>query len=117
MKSVARKRIVDVEEEWGVICSLLPEGWQEKARELGAVRRLRGVGSVETLLRILLMHLVDGCSLKETSLRAAQEGWAQLSAVALLKRLRSAGPCPESITALRVLLRLIRSAACQRRPA
>jgi len=92
MKSVARKRIVDVEEEWGVICSLLPEGWQEKARELGAVRRLRGVGSVETLLRILLMHLVDGCSLKETSLRAAQEGWAQLSAVALLKRLRSAGP-------------------------
>jgi hypothetical protein len=90
MKNIARKQVFDADEEWGLVCALLPEGWQVKARELGAVRRLRGIGSVETLLRILFMHLADGCSLKETSLRAAQLGWASLSPVALLKRLRAA---------------------------
>jgi hypothetical protein len=90
MKHIARKQALDADEEWGLVCALLPKGWAEKAKELGAVRRLRGVGSVETLLRILFVHLADGCSLKETSLRAAQLGWATLSPVALLKRLRSA---------------------------
>jgi len=81
---------VDVREEWGIVQQLLPEGWQVKAKELGAVRRLRGVSDVPTLLRILLMHLADGCSLKETALRAGQAQWGKLSAVGLLKRLRSA---------------------------
>jgi hypothetical protein len=90
MKTVARKQILDTDEEWGLVCALLPDGWREKAKELGAVRRLRGIGSVETLLRILFVHLADGCSLKETSVRVGQLGWAGISPVALLKRLRQA---------------------------
>lgn len=90
MKSITRRRDVDVRQEWAIVQQLLPEGWQAKARELGAVRRLRGVSDVPTLLRILLMHLADGCSLKETALRAGQAEWGKFSAVGLLKRLRSA---------------------------
>jgi hypothetical protein len=90
MKTIARKRILDVDAEWKLIRGLLPDGWDDKATELGAVRRLRGVPSVEMLLRILLVHLADGCSLKETSLRVRQLGWARVSAVGIYKRLRAA---------------------------
>lgn len=91
MNSTAGKRLVNMEEEWAIVRQLLPEGWEAKARELGAVKRLRGVADVETLLRILLLHLADGCSLRETALRARQGHWAEISAVGILKRLRAAG--------------------------
>lgn len=81
---------MDVGDEWPIVRGLLPEGWERKARELGAVRRLRGIASVELVLRILLMHLADGCSLKETGVRAAQAGWARISAAGILHRLRAA---------------------------
>src|SRR5438876_552966 len=86
----ARKHYLDLDDEWRVVERLLPEGWQAKAKELGAVRRLRGVDSVDTLLRMLLVHLADGCSLKETVLRAGRLGWGSISAVGLFKRLRAA---------------------------
>jgi hypothetical protein len=90
MKTNARKRMIHVEDEWSVVQRLLPEGWEAKARELGAVKRLRGVADVPSLLRILLLHLADGCSLKETALRVRQAQWGQLSAVGIFKRLRAA---------------------------
>jgi len=92
MDTIARKRILDVEAEWELVKGLLPLGWQDKAKPLGAVRRLRGIGSVEALLRILLVHLADGCSLKETALRAGEAGMGKISAVGIFKRLRAAGP-------------------------
>ena len=58
--------------------------------ETGASRRLRGVRSVEALLRTLLLHLARGYSLHETVVRAKAAGVAELSAVALFKRLRTA---------------------------
>jgi hypothetical protein len=91
MDIIARKRILDLDREWDLVKGLLPGGWQEKARQLGAVRRLRGIGSVEALLRILLVHLADGCSLKETALRVSQAGLGKISAVGIFKRLRAAG--------------------------
>jgi hypothetical protein len=90
MDTIARKRILDMDGEWDLVRRLLPPGWEAKATELGAVRRLRGVRNVETLLRILLVHLADGCSLKETSLRVSQLGWSRISAVGIFKRLRTA---------------------------
>ena len=74
-------------DDWQVVCQLLPQGWREAAREQGALRRTRGIADAELLLRILLVHLADGCSLKETALRAAQADWCSISAVALHKRL------------------------------
>jgi hypothetical protein len=43
------------------------------------------------LLRTLLIHLAGGSSLKETSVRASSGGLAQVSSVAIWKRLRQAG--------------------------
>ena len=91
MDTIARKRVLDVDAEWELVKGLLPTGWQEKAKQSGAVRRLRGIDSVESLLRILLVHLADGCSLKETALRVFQAGLGTISSVGIFKRLRAAG--------------------------
>ncbi len=83
--------IASIEQDWRVVMTMLPAQWQSKAVELGAVRRLRGFSSVEALLRVLLIHLADGCSLRETVVRARAGGLADISDVALLKRLRGCG--------------------------
>jgi hypothetical protein len=75
-------------EDWEVIERMLPEGWQAKAKESGALRRCRGFGDAGTLLRVMLIHLVDGCSLRETAVRAREGGLVSVSDVALLKRLK-----------------------------
>lgn len=80
-----------LEEDWVVVESLLPLGWQDAARQTGALRRERGFDGPGTLLRVLLIHLVDGCSLRETAVRARAGGLAQVSDVALLNRLRGCG--------------------------
>lgn len=84
-----RKRSKEFE-SWNVLCQFLPAGWEEQARRSGALRRARGVSDARMLLRILLIHLANGCSLAETATRARQAGLGQVSAVALFKRLRKA---------------------------
>jgi DDE family transposase len=89
----ATDELQDVVEDWDAVVRFLPQDWQDKASELGAVqRRLRGFDGVESLLRVLLIHLADGCSLRETAVRAHAGGLAAVSDVALLKRLRACGP-------------------------
>src|SRR5258707_2561912 len=77
-------------DDWDVLCSFLPDGWQDKARECGALTRARGVGSADALLRVLLIHIANGCSLAETSVRAEQMGLGKLNQSAVFKRLRAA---------------------------
>lgn len=76
-------------DDWQVIRQFLPPGWERAARIHGALRRVRGFANADILLRVLLLHLVDGCSLQETALRADQAGWCSVSAVAIFKRLRA----------------------------
>ena len=76
------------DESWGLLLSLLPLGWEEQAVLCGAVERLRGFQSVGDLLRVLLMHVGKGYSLRETAVRARRSGLARVSDVALLLRLR-----------------------------
>ena len=76
-------------ENWKVLLSLLPAGWQQAALESGAVKRLRGFASPEALLRTVLLHVGLGYSLREAVKRARLADWADVSDVALLKRLRS----------------------------
>ncbi|MBN8726087.1 MAG: IS4 family transposase, partial [Xanthomonadales bacterium] len=79
-----------LDEEWGVLTRLLPADWRELARETGAMRRARGaIGDPDTLLRVLLLHVATGLSLKQASARAHAQGLAQITDVGLLKRLRS----------------------------
>jgi hypothetical protein len=80
-----------LEEDWEVIERVLPDGWQEAARRTGALRRTRGFKDAATLLRVLLIHLVDGCSLRETAVRADAGGLINVSDVALLGRMRGSG--------------------------
>jgi hypothetical protein len=81
--------VIETSSDWDVLLQFLPLGWEEKARELGALTRQRKIPSAESLLRLLLMHLADGSSLRETTTRAKLAGIAFISDVALLKRLRS----------------------------
>src|SRR3982751_532168 len=77
-------------DSWEVLCSFLPKGWEQKARECGAFRRARGIAGADALLRILLIPIANGCSLAETSVRAQQLGLGRLNPSAIYKRLRSA---------------------------
>lgn len=84
--------VESIEQDWSVVTRMLPVDWENKAKELGAVRRLRGFASVQAVLRVMLIHLADGCSLRETAVRARAGDLADVSDVALLKRLRGCGP-------------------------
>ena len=77
-----------LQEDWQLVEALLPQGWQGKARELGALRRGRGIADAPTLLRVMLIHLAQGCGLRETAVRAREGGLASVSDVAILKRLK-----------------------------
>jgi hypothetical protein len=76
------------EENWRVLALLFPAGWREMARQTGAFERLREFSSPGVLLRTLLLHVARGYSLRETAVRAKLARWADVSDVALLKRLR-----------------------------
>jgi len=78
-------------EEWEVLVRFLPEGWGAKAKELGALRRCRKIPSADALLRLLLIHLADGCSLRETAALGQLGDIATVSDVALMKRLIASG--------------------------
>lgn len=78
-------------EDWDTLVKFLPLEWDEKAKELGALRRCRRFDTPVALLRTLMIHLADGCSLRETVVRARQGGVASISDVALLKRLKASG--------------------------
>jgi hypothetical protein len=69
---------------------MLPSGWEEQARRLGALRRARGVPNARVLLRLLLLHLAEGCSLAEAAARARQGGWCRVTPAAVFGRLQSA---------------------------
>lgn len=77
-----------VDESWALLLSLLPADWEQQAVLCGAVERLRGFRSVGELLRVLLMHVGKGYSLRETAVRARRSGLAEVSDVALLLRFR-----------------------------
>jgi len=82
---------LSVSEDYEYLMGFLPKGWQARARELGALRRCRKVPDAETLLRVLLIHLAEGCSLRETAVRARQGHLIALSDVAIMERLKRAG--------------------------
>ena len=75
-------------EDWERLISFFPVEWKKLAELTGALKGLRQDKSEENYLRVLLMHVGCGFSLRETVVRAKQAELADLSDVALLKRLR-----------------------------
>lgn len=85
------------DENWTYLLSLLPSQWEEQAKKTLAIRRLRGTDSAGDLLRTLLLHIAHGCSLRTTAVVAKAAGWAAMSDVALLKKLRACEPWLHSL--------------------
>jgi hypothetical protein len=81
-----------LDEEWEFLTDFLPADWREQARTTGALRRARGIASADCLLQLILMHTATGLSLRQTVVRAREQSIADISDVALLKRLRSSEP-------------------------
>lgn len=84
------KNTLILEEDWSLVTRFLPTGWRDKARELEALQRFRRFTDEEDLLRALLIHIVEGCSGRETALRVHEYGIPRISDVAFLKRLAKA---------------------------
>jgi len=101
-----------MDEDWWVLRSLLPSGWRELGRMSGALKGLRQAKSAEVSLRVLLLHLGCGHSLRETSLRARESGLARLSDVAVLKRLRKSSGWLRGLCAALLRERGAAPAAC-----
>jgi hypothetical protein len=86
---ISAERLFD--SDWGCLLSLMPDGWQGAARELGAFCWGRQVRNAEDLLRLCLAYAMGGMSLRTTAAWAEQRGLVpSLSDVALLKRLTRA---------------------------
>jgi hypothetical protein len=77
-------------EEWEILRRWLPRELDDGARQHGFLRRARGLTDAERWLRLILMHVAGGLSLGQAALRARELGLAEVSAVALFKRLRNA---------------------------
>ena len=75
-------------ESWQILLSLFPRDWESQAVYLGAIKRLRGFPSATAMLRVLLLHVGKGYSLRETAVQASISGLAEVSDVTILNRLR-----------------------------
>jgi hypothetical protein len=76
------------EESWPLLLSLFPSDWESQASHHGAILRLRGFPSASAVLRVLMLHVGNGFSLRETAVRAKEAGIADVSDVTVLNRLR-----------------------------
>ena len=77
-------------EHWEILRQWLPANLDERARACGFFQRARGLQDSERWLRLILMHVAGGLSLQQTAARARELGLAQVSGVALFKRLAKA---------------------------
>jgi len=84
------QRTGELVEHWDELKQLLPADWERQAKLTHAfqVRRGEGFANPETLLRVMLMHVAQGASLRMTAQQAAAGGLVKVCDVALLKRLR-----------------------------
>ena len=78
-----------IDENWTVLVSYFPKNWEELGWTSGAIKyRLNKFNIESDFLRVLLIHIGLGYSLRETSVIAKLSGLADISDVAILKRLR-----------------------------
>ena len=66
-------------EDWPVLMSFIPDNWAELAIETKALRGLRKDKDLENYLRVLLIHIGCGYSMRETAARAKLSGLADIS--------------------------------------
>lgn len=77
-------------EHWEILRHWLPADLDAQAFASGFFQRARGLQDAECWLRLILMHVAGGLSLQQTVVRARELGLAEVSSVALFKRLAKA---------------------------
>lgn len=89
---IASPATLDIASRWTDLIARLPPDLdlEQSARLSGALRRRRKVGDAATLLRLALAHGPGALSLRSAAAWAGLTGVAQLSDVALRRRLRGA---------------------------
>ena len=75
-------------DSWQELLDFLPYNWLQLAHEHDALKGLKKDKSPDSLLRTILLHCACGYSLRETVVRAKEAGLADMSDVALLKRMK-----------------------------
>jgi hypothetical protein len=90
MEAMMNRSEMTQQENLGIIMNVLPEGWQGKAKELGALVRRRSIPSAEALFQILMIHFANGLSLRSAVTAADLGGVVKISDVALQYRLGKA---------------------------
>lgn len=73
---------------WEEIVQLFPAKLEGQARQHRALTRRRGIRSAVGLLQLVLAYVVEDWSLREVGIWSLLHGVADISAVAILKRLR-----------------------------
>jgi hypothetical protein len=79
-----------IDEEWPYILSLMPQNLEKLCESKLALLRRREIGSAADYLRLCMAYSVCDMSLRQTAAWASAIGLAELSDVAVLKRLRAA---------------------------
>lgn len=87
------------DEEWSGLLGEFPPSFDfsASAQSHGALQRLRKIRSGEDMLRLALAYGPCGLSLRQAGAWATASGLADLSDVAVLKRLRKCGPWLEAL--------------------
>jgi hypothetical protein len=85
-------------DEWTILRQWLPADLGKLAVEHGFFSRRRGLQDPDCWLRLILMHVAGGLSLKQTAVRARELGLARISSVALHKRFKKAESWLASLT-------------------
>jgi hypothetical protein len=75
-------------EQFNELLRMLPEGWEAKAKELGAFCRAREIKTPADLLRMILLYLTEGRSFGGTSALLNLSTEVEMSKVAVFKRMR-----------------------------
>jgi hypothetical protein len=81
--------ILTSDDDWQTLQRFFPANWKELAKSTKAiVRKFRNFSSESDVMRALLMHIAEGYSLRETATRLKLANIAEVSDVALLKRMQ-----------------------------
>lgn len=83
------ENVLTLTDDWQILLKMFPANWKELAKSSKAmVRKFRNFENEESVMRALLLHIAGGYSLRETSTRLKISNIADVSDVALLKRLQ-----------------------------
>lgn len=83
---------LELNHEWPLLLEMLPDDLDRSAKEFAALRRKREIPDAQALLRLILAYAIENKSLRSTADWARLQKLADISNVAVLKRLRNAAP-------------------------